>query len=66
MRGVSRTLHVLRTLYDSNGERVATIARMTGIPRPTLYRILEALRSLGYVRRRSDGESMSSPFRSKR
>lgn len=57
MRGVSRALGVLRALNEHNGERVATIARVTGIPRPSLYRILEALRSLGYVRRRADGET---------
>jgi IclR family mhp operon transcriptional activator len=57
MRGVSRTLAVLRVLNEHNGERVAAIARLTGIPRPSLYRIFEALRSLGYVRRRADGET---------
>lgn len=57
MRGVSRTLQVLRALNEHNGERVATLSRITGLPRPSLYRILEALRSLGYVRRRADGET---------
>lgn len=57
MRGVSRTLQVLRALNEHSGERVATIGRITGIPRPSLYRIIEALRALGYVRRRADGET---------
>lgn len=56
MRGVARTLEVLRALNEHNGQRVSTIARRVGIPRPSLYRILETLRSLGYVRRGSDGE----------
>jgi IclR family mhp operon transcriptional activator len=56
MRGVARTLGVLRALNEHNGARVSVLAQKTGIPRPSLYRILEALRALGYVRRDPDGE----------
>jgi IclR family transcriptional regulator, mhp operon transcriptional activator len=56
MRGVVRTVEVLRALNGRNGARVSDLARHTGIPRPSLYRILETLKSLGYVRRRDDGE----------
>lgn len=56
LRGVVRTTGVLRALNEHNGARVSDLARCTKIPRPSLYRILETLRALGYVRRRSDGE----------
>jgi IclR family mhp operon transcriptional activator len=56
MRGVARTVGVLRALNEHNGARVSDLAQKTGIPRPSLYRILEALRILGYVRRDPDGE----------
>lgn len=56
LRGVIRTIGVLRALNEHNGARVSDLARRTKIPRPSLYRILETLRALGYVRRRSDGE----------
>ena len=51
MRGVKRTLAVLRALNQHNGERVSDLARLTEIPRPSLYRVLETLCVLGYVRR---------------
>ncbi|MGQ0652572.1 MAG: helix-turn-helix domain-containing protein [Betaproteobacteria bacterium] len=51
-----RTLDVLRALNDYSGASVSDLAQRTGIPRPSLYRILETLCALGYVRRRSDGE----------
>ena len=56
MRGVVRTLGVLRALNEHNGARVSDLAVNTHIPRPSLYRILETLRDLGYVRRNPDGE----------
>lgn len=56
MRGVVRTLAVIRALNARNGARVTHISRTTGIPRPSLYRILDALCELGYVRRRGEGE----------
>lgn len=56
LRGVTRTLAVIRALNDRNGARVADLARMTGIPRPSLYRILETLVALGYLSRREEEE----------
>lgn len=56
MRGVTRTLGVLRALNEHNGARVSDLAQKTAIPRPSLYRILETLRGLGYVRRDPDAE----------
>jgi IclR family transcriptional regulator, mhp operon transcriptional activator len=55
-RGVERTLAVLRALNSQNGARVSDLAKKTGISRPALYRILEALSSLGYIRRREAEE----------
>lgn len=55
MRGVTRTLAVLRALNEKNGARVSDLARRTRISRPSLYRILDALCALGYLRR-SDEE----------
>jgi IclR family mhp operon transcriptional activator len=43
-------------LNEHNGVRVSELAQKTGIPRPSLYRILETLRGLGYVRRGPDAE----------
>lgn len=56
MRGVVRTLLLLRSLNENNGARVSELAEKTAIPRPSLYRILETLRRLGYVRRAGEGE----------
>jgi IclR family mhp operon transcriptional activator len=49
MRGPLRTLWVLRALNVHNGATVAELAKVTGISRPALYRILETLREAGYV-----------------
>lgn len=51
MRGVTRTLAVIRVLNEHNGAPVSELARLTRIPRPSLYRILEALCALGYLHR---------------
>jgi IclR family mhp operon transcriptional activator len=49
MRGVLRTLRVLRALNVRNGATVVELSRDTGISRPALYRVLETLREAGYV-----------------
>jgi IclR family mhp operon transcriptional activator len=56
LRGVVRTLEVLRAVNDEPGAGVSGLAQRTRIPRPSLYRILETLCALGYVQRRDDGE----------
>ncbi|GJH29361.1 IclR family transcriptional regulator C-terminal domain-containing protein [Caballeronia novacaledonica] len=56
MRGVARTLSVLRALNQYNGETVTFLSDRTSISRPALYRILETLITEGYVRRSADGE----------
>ncbi len=54
MRGVERTLSVLRALNELNGSSVTLLACRTSISRPALYRILETLIAQGYVRRRME------------
>jgi len=49
MRGVIRTLQVLRALNVRNGASVVELARETGVSRAALYRVLETLREAGYV-----------------
>jgi IclR family mhp operon transcriptional activator len=55
-RGTIRALAVLRALNEHNGARVSDLARVTGISRPSLYRILETLCSAGYICRRENDE----------
>lgn len=50
MRGVMRTLQVLRALNVRNGASVAELARVTRVSRGALYRVLETLRTAGYVK----------------
>ena len=51
MRGVTRTLAVLRALNEKNGSTVLELSHALGISRPALYRILVSLISEGYVTR---------------
>lgn len=54
MRAAERTLEVLRALNQHNRSRVSDLRTLTGIPRPSLYRVLDTLCTLGYVRKRGD------------
>ncbi|MGB7543048.1 MAG: IclR family transcriptional regulator C-terminal domain-containing protein [Burkholderiales bacterium] len=56
LRGVVRTLSVLRALNHENRATVTGLSLRTGIPRPSLYRILDTLCGAGYIRRRLDEE----------
>lgn len=56
VRGVLRTLAVLRALNQENRASVSELSLRTGIPRPSLYRTLDTLCTAGYVRRRPDEE----------
>jgi IclR family mhp operon transcriptional activator len=49
-RAVERTMAVLRAMNENNGATVGELARSTGIPRPSLYRLVETLCGLGYLR----------------
>jgi IclR family mhp operon transcriptional activator len=57
MRGVIRTLAVLRALNERNGSTVLELSRRLSISRPALYRILETLVSEGYVSRHDASET---------
>ncbi|MEM1285767.1 MAG: DNA-binding transcriptional regulator [Pseudomonadota bacterium] len=51
VRALSRGLSVLAAVSDGKGAKPAEIAAQVGIPRPTVYRLLETLEELGYVSR---------------
>lgn len=51
VRSLQRGLAVLQALNRCNGARPQQIARMVGVPRPTVYRLLETLEGLDFVRR---------------
>jgi DNA-binding IclR family transcriptional regulator len=60
-----RGLHILNALRNALGEPlgVAEIAAAIGLPRPTVYRLLETLEGEGYARRDDSGKlfAISSP-----
>lgn len=49
VRALERGLDVLLAVNQKNVASIAEITAMTGIPRPTVYRLLETLRTQGYV-----------------
>lgn len=49
VRGLARGLKVLRALNERNHATAQDLTRMTGLPRPTVYRLLETLIREGYV-----------------
>lgn len=51
VRALARGLQILREVSRSRGVRAGDLAKMLGIPRPTVYRLLETLEQLGYVSR---------------
>lgn len=51
VNSIVRSFSVLNALNANNGSTVAQIAAMTDLPRATAFRILETLRTLGYVER---------------
>jgi IclR family transcriptional regulator, mhp operon transcriptional activator len=69
---LERGLAVLQAVNHRNGMKAAEVAKAVGIPRPTAYRLLETLESLGFVVRASSDDvwrptlatrSLSSGFR---
>lgn len=50
-RGLARGLAILQTLNRLRDASSLQVALATGIPRPTVHRILESLRALGFVDR---------------
>ena len=51
VRAFKRGLDVLHEVNRSGGIRAGDVARRLGLPRPTVYRLLETLEQLGYVTR---------------
>jgi len=54
-----RGLRILGALRDAAALRAAELAALTGIPRPTVYRLLEILEAEGFVAREADGKSFT-------
>lgn len=51
VRGLERGLEVLRAVNRLGEATAMEVARLTGLPRPTVHRLLETLRRCGYLRR---------------
>ncbi|HVV92509.1 MAG TPA: DNA-binding transcriptional regulator [Hyphomicrobiales bacterium] len=56
VRALQRGLDVLAEVSRTGGVRAGDIARHLGLPRPTVYRLLETLEELGYVARSASDE----------
>lgn len=55
--GLKKGLAVLRALNNHNDATVVEISGLTGLPRPTLYRLLATLQEDGYVDRGPNGNT---------
>lgn len=55
MEGVHRAFDVLETVASRNGASLAELVALCGLPKSTVYRILENLREAGYVSRPEPG-----------
>lgn len=49
VRAVERAFRILQTINTRDGVRAAEIALDTGIPRPTVYRLLETMEQLNFI-----------------
>lgn len=49
VRGLVRGLAILRALNENNHASALQLSRATGLPRPTVYRLLDTLIGAGYV-----------------
>lgn len=72
VRSLQRGLEVLQAVNQKNGLKAAEIAKITGIPRPTVYRLLETLEEMRLIVRDHSSDiwrvtlhakSLSSGFR---
>lgn len=65
IRSVERTMRVLLVLNRNPITRIGDLVAKTGLPAPTLVRILETLSSLGYVRKqgRTTGYTLTEKVR---
>lgn len=49
VRALERGLEILQAVNERDGMRTQDIARMTDLPRPTVFRLLETLQGMGFV-----------------
>lgn len=72
VRSLERGLEVLQCVNQKNGLKAGDIAKQTGIPRPTVYRLLETLEGMNFLVRDHSSDkwrptlntkSLSSGFR---
>ena len=49
VRGLTRGLAILRALNENNYATALQLSRITGLPRPTVYRLLDTLIAAGYA-----------------
>lgn len=72
VRSLQRGLDILQCVNQKNGLKAGEIARQTGIPRPTVYRLLETLEGMNFLLRDHSSDkwrptlytkSLSSGFR---
>lgn len=54
-KGIQRALEILRVLNTANGSTVGELHELTGISRPSLYRVLDEFRAADYVTRDDRG-----------
>jgi IclR family mhp operon transcriptional activator len=64
IRALSRGLGVLQAVQDGDGMSLHEISRKTGLPKPTLLRILRTLEEEGYIRRGLTDQHYHGNFRS--
>lgn len=57
VRSLERGLNILKALNRCHGTKTQQLARMVELPRPTVYRLLETMETLGYVTRSNSPDS---------
>ncbi|KRW94494.1 helix-turn-helix domain-containing protein [Paracoccus sp. MKU1] len=63
VRALERGLEVLQAINEFDGLRAQEIARITGIPRATVYRLLETLEGQGFVTRGASDDAWRPTIR---
>ena len=65
VRALERGLDVLLAVNQKSATSIPKITEITGIPRPTVYRLLETLRGQGYVEQSPTDDRWQSTLRTK-
>jgi IclR family mhp operon transcriptional activator len=60
VRSLERGLKVLAALNRCHGAGAQQLARLVALPRPTVYRLLETMESLGYVTRSDESWTLTA------